>query len=344
MSSYLELAASIVAGLGDGALLLDRNLKCVTENRAAIEILGVRARVLEAKLAAADSPFELFGNPDAAKFAAQCLEEKRMISLHEVPFALPDGTTETAIVTFIPVLHPESKHGLGLIYVFRDVEAENRLQKQYTDLLARERARAVELENVVAERTKELMIALQEVTRLARVDPLTGALNRRAFTEVAQESLLIAERYQRTLGLLICDLDHFKTVNDTYGHQAGDAVLVAAVGALTRSLRRTDKVGRFGGEEFVILLSETAPQRIFEIGDRCRQAIEALALPELIPRATGRQTASIGCALYPEHGSSLDQILSAADRALYGAKQRGRNRVEMCVPGSREVATKERRD
>lgn len=334
-ANELEVAASIVSGLTDGALLLDRELRCLTYNLALVEILGVRPRILKKALVAGKSPFESFGNREAESSAAECLRERRVIRLHEVDFETLSGEVKTAIVTFLPVLQPDSEEAVGVIYTVRDVSAEARMQRRFKELLAQEKARADELEERVAERTRELEQALQEVTRLARTDPLTGALNRRAFTMFAEQALGLAERHGRSIGLLMCDLDNFKSVNDTYGHQAGDVVLSEAVAALSRALRRTDKVGRFGGEEFVVLLAETERERVVEIGERCREAVRGIPFAQLVEGGVGRQTISVGCAFYPDHGMTLDDLLTAADQALYYAKERGRDRVE---PYSRQLA------
>ncbi len=325
----LGLAASILAGLNDGAVLLDRSLRYVANNRALVEMLGVRPRVLEQIFAGSGSPFDHFGNANATQLAEQAMAEQRLIRLHEVDFATPSGENRTAIVTFMPIIDQARKEAIGVIFIARDVSAEARMQRHYNDLLAQERARGDELERRVRERTLDLERALSEVTRLARTDPLTGALNRRAFAEFAEQALLLAERNNRTFGILLCDLDHFKQVNDTYGHQAGDAVLTTTVEILAKCLRKTDKIGRFGGEEFVVLLAESQKENVLEIGWRCQQAVRELPLAQRVPGAMGIQTISIGCAFYPDHGKTLDELLSAADQALYYAKERGRDRVEV---------------
>lgn len=325
------LASSIVSGLPDPALLLDAELKLVVHNRAFLDFTELRPRALKAALDAKASPLEVFGPPDALSQARQCLNERRVIRMHEVELPLPNGEFRVAILSFIPVSEKEGSAPSGIIYTIRDVSAEARMQLHYKELIANERARSHELENRVDERTKELKVALQEVTRLARTDPLTGALNRRAFREYADHALLMSQRYERVLGLLMCDLDHFKKVNDTYGHHAGDVMLVAVVKALSGVLRTTDKIGRFGGEEFAILLSETTTEHVLEVAHRCSVAVRALPKGELISGATGRQTISVGCAYYPMHGETIGDLVAAADRAVYHAKANGRDRVDMCT-------------
>ena len=193
--------------------------------------------------------------------------------------------------------------------------------------LALERERRL-LETRVGERTQELSAALEQVTRLSRTDPLTNIPNRRALLEQADEALRMAKRHGREVALVIVDIDHFKRVNDTLGHQVGDEVLVAVAGALLGSVRETDHVGRLGGEEFVILLPETTAAAAFVVAERCRRAIGALRLQALATPIT----ASFGIATYPHHGVELDVLLVCADQAMYEAKHRGRDAIVTFVP------------
>lgn len=338
----LEVAKCIVDGLTDSAVLLDSGLRFVTMNGAALNSLGLRPRELMRKLTSGEKPLELFGNVDAQETAKRAMSDGRPIRLHEVPFTLANGEQSTAIVGFTPISGTRPGSCAGLIFTFRDVTAEARMQRRYTHLLRRERARADDLARQVEDRTRELEVALREVTRLAHTDSLTGALSRRAFTELAKQALSVAGRHGRSVGILLCDLDYFKEVNDTFGHQAGDTVLKATVEALSKSIRESDRIARFGGEEFVILLSETAQDNIAEVGERCRRAVEGIPLHELVPGAVRKQTVSVGCALFPTHGKTTDELLAAADRALYYAKERGRNRVETYSPQLRDSSWRRR--
>ena len=137
----------------------------------------------------------------------------------------------------------------------------------------------------------------------------------------------LAKRHHRSLAVLMCDLDRFKDLNDTHGHRAGDAVLRAAAATLKATVRDSDHVGRFGGEEFIVLLTETHRQGALETAQRCRKAIEDLPMNELIPSRNRTQTASLGVAVFPSHATGLDELVSRADHALYQAKAWGRNQV-----------------
>lgn len=163
-----------------------------------------------------------------------------------------------------------------------------------------------------------------ELFRLASFDPLTGLFNRRAFIELAERELARARRARSPYAVLMVDLDHFKRVNDEYGHQAGDRVLAGFGDIAKRSLRTEDLVGRYGGEEFCALLPGAAMPMAVEIAERLRQAVSERPLAGL-PRAV---TVSIGAtACNADTGGSLDAAIARADEALYRAKREGRNRV-----------------
>ncbi|MBW4935122.1 sensor domain-containing diguanylate cyclase [Marinobacter sp. F4206] len=167
-----------------------------------------------------------------------------------------------------------------------------------------------------------------ELSELATRDPLTGLLNRRELTRLMEEELERAKRYQRTMALLWIDFDHFKDVNDTYGHAAGDSVLKAVSRLLLDSVRAVDSVGRFGGEEFVIVLPEMEVAEARETADRLRRQVGSLPQP-LGDGRTVPLTISVGVAVYPSHGLTAAALCAAADKAMYRAKERGRNCVSM---------------
>ncbi len=190
-----------------------------------------------------------------------------------------------------------------------------------TQVLRRQRR---QLEQEVAARTRDLVAANARLDVLASTDPLTGLLNRRRFLEMAQAEQARAQRYGRPVTLLLVDLDHFKRVNDTYGHRMGDAVLRTAAGVMTASRRASDLAARFGGEELVLLLPETDLAGAVGLAERLR-----IALAGAQTRLDGVDvhiTASIGVASL-RAGESLDNLLHRADQALYSAKRAGRDRV-----------------
>jgi diguanylate cyclase (GGDEF)-like protein len=159
-------------------------------------------------------------------------------------------------------------------------------------------------------------------------DPLTGLFNRRFLNETLSQKLSAACRHQRTVGIFLLDMDHFKHINDTYGHDAGDAVLREVGALLRRGLRTEDIACRFGGEELLLVLPEITEAAAIKRANELRREISNLhivsahhTLPTL--------TASIGLAIFPYHGNTVDSIITAADHALYEAKAGGRDQV--CV-------------
>ena len=160
-----------------------------------------------------------------------------------------------------------------------------------------------------------------EVAYLASHDSLTNALTRRHMNEVCAIELDRSRRHGRSMALLIMDLDHFKTINDTHGHQRGDQVLVDFVARVNRLLRRPDQLARFGGEEFVALLPETSLEEALGVAERIREACA-------MPGAESFCTVSIGVTTNHGAGDSVDTLIARADAAMYLAKTRGRNRVE----------------
>jgi diguanylate cyclase (GGDEF)-like protein len=164
-----------------------------------------------------------------------------------------------------------------------------------------------------------------ELLNAAMTDPLTGLYNSRWLRDAAQRELVRGARDGQPLSLLVLDLDHFKTLNVTSGHAAGDIVLQRVATRLRTAVRGADAVVRRGGEEFVILLHDCDSHDAAAVANNVREAISQLALPEAV--GLDRLTASIGVATYPDHGYDLDQLLGAADRAMYAAKQLGRDRV-----------------
>ncbi len=184
--------------------------------------------------------------------------------------------------------------------------------------------RLVHFDTIVQDITRRIQ-AKTELERLARTDSLTGLFNRQYLMERFDEEIARAGRYDRPLAVMLIDLDHFKLVNDTHGHLAGDAVLVSAVSSMTGVLRETDFAGRFGGEEFCVVMPETGMQGALELAERLRKGMEET--DHVLPDGSKlRVTCSIGVA--ETSTGSLEETIALADAALYDAKRSGRNRVE----------------
>ncbi len=170
-------------------------------------------------------------------------------------------------------------------------------------------------------------IRLREALRTQSIkDPLTGLYNRRYMTEMLEREIRRAARAEQSLGLLVLDLDHFKAFNDTYGHDAGDAVLRETASFLTKSIRAEDVVCRFGGEEFVVILPTANLDAAHARAESIRSRLHELTVLHQ-GQSLGMITVSIGVAAFPVHGTSPQKLLDAADAALYRAKKEGRDRV-----------------
>jgi diguanylate cyclase (GGDEF)-like protein/PAS domain S-box-containing protein len=166
----------------------------------------------------------------------------------------------------------------------------------------------------------------QELERQARTDFLTGLPNRSHFFTTAQKELARCRRYNEPLSIGMIDLDHFKMINDTYGHEVGDEVLKKVAEVCLQTLRESDTIGRLGGEEFAVLWTETGRDQAIEAAERLRLAIDTAKLP--VEHGLPVQfTASIGVATLSPEDVNLDVILNRADQALYEAKRGGRNKI-----------------
>jgi diguanylate cyclase (GGDEF)-like protein len=179
----------------------------------------------------------------------------------------------------------------------------------------------------------EKMRLYHEVEVHSRTDLLTGLLHHASFKTLLHEEIARAQATGRPLSLVMCDVDHFKAVNDTYGHLVGDQVLVQIAHLLRDTLRISDTVSRYGGEEFAMLLPATASTGAGEISERIRAAIEAMPMIVKTEAAeqTLRKTISMGCATFPDHAPDGATLVEAADAALYRAKRGGRNKVEIAM-------------
>jgi len=189
-----------------------------------------------------------------------------------------------------------------------------------------------QMKRALEAQTRELERVNIDLNRQAKTDGLTDLPNRRHFMEELDGEMARVSRYPRALSVILLDLDHFKEVNDTFGHASGDEVLVATAEVLRGLCRDSDTPGRLGGEEFGVLLPETSQEGARIMAERIRMGVER----RLHPAPDGRSykvTTSIGVATRTEDQTTGEKLLNAADVALYQAKEDGRNRVAVAVPG-----------
>jgi diguanylate cyclase (GGDEF)-like protein len=185
--------------------------------------------------------------------------------------------------------------------------------------------------------TPAVMVALNDISQRkqleaellhqANTDSLTGVSNRRYFLAQAEQEMRRSRRFARPLSVMMIDLDYFKKINDTHGHGVGDAVLQGTVKRALESLRQSDQLGRLGGEEFAVILPETALAAAFDVAERLRQHLAER--PLIAEREAIACTVSVGVAQLNAHDPGIDDLFNRADAALYKAKNGGRNRVEI---------------
>ena len=204
------------------------------------------------------------------------------------------------------------KQSLGVVIVEHPMKAASRIERRVVGMLERFGAHAA-----LALRNAWL---LEEIQHLAATDGLTGIANRGTFQTVLAKELARSRRTGESVGLALLDLDHFKRLNDTHGHQAGDEVLRRVGGILDEFSRGFDTPARYGGEEFAIVLPHTTPEEGMQVAERLRQAIVSADIEPSV-------TVSIGVACFPDHAADDDELVRVADEALYASKGTGRNRV-----------------
>jgi len=174
-------------------------------------------------------------------------------------------------------------------------------------------------------REKQQVVVLETLSKQATHDPLTGLFNRRYLDQILYGEIAHARQNGSLVGILMADVDHFKKINDNYGHKAGDLMLQAVGNLMKKCVRSADIVCRYGGEEFVIVMPGASAPTVSKCAEEIRARFEMLSVT-----SEGREiqaTLSLGAAIYPLHGANVDEVFIHADRAMYQAKQGGRNRV-----------------
>jgi diguanylate cyclase (GGDEF)-like protein len=220
-----------------------------------------------------------------------------------------DPVTEHIPVVFITAHDTNESEELGL-----EIGAVDFIRKPISERIVQAR-----VSNVL-----NLQAATQKLEHLARTDSLTGAFNHGYLLETGTKEIHRSQRYTRTISVLMIDIDHFKSVNDTYGHGIGDDALIKTVEVLHGQLRAEDTLGRLGGEEFAVILPETGKTGAAQLAERLRIAIGEMVIET--PTGSLSLTVSIGVAVRNEE-DNFREILNRADDALYRAKSQGRNQV-----------------
>jgi diguanylate cyclase (GGDEF)-like protein len=239
-------------------------------------------------------------------------------SMHPLARQIPGTSYVQESLLLVPLVATE--HKLGIINCWRLGEDQ---------FSARELEAASLFAHVAASAWRNAQLYV-ELVNAAMTDPLTGLYNSRWLRDTGERDIARAARDGKPLSLLLVDLDHFKTVNDSSGHAIGDIVLQRVATQLRTTVRGADAVVRLGGEEFVVLLHECSSDGAAAVAEVVRLAVRDVAMPDGC--ALEGLTASIGISTYPDHGRTLDQLLGGADRAMYSAKHEGRDRSVRATP------------
>lgn len=307
-----------------GVSVLDEHEGIVASNAALQRILDLSPAALDSRsylnrryLHPDMSPFGLDDFP-----SARAIREQRIVEDVEIGVVKEDGALIWINVSAAPL--PTSDHQAVVVTSDRTArkEAEAELLRAHAEIEAINR---------------RLEAALRREQSLARTDSLTGIANRRHFFDLANHAIAVAKRYGHPLALILFDLDHFKRINDTWGHQYGDSVLQQVVQFAQGCLRDTDLYARYGGEEFMVLLPQSDGAEALTVAERIRQAIAEQDF--ITPQGVAAVTVSLGIASLDGPDDSLESLIQRADDAMYQAKAGGRNRSALADgPASAEPA------
>lgn len=294
-----SLIAAIHEASPDGILVVDAQGVIVSHNRRLFEVLGIAPEEIPGDHGGmlAERPdqlllsrtLDLVKNRDSFLQRVQELYADPLLEDH-CEVEMKDGRT---IERHSTALWDTQHRYLGRVWFFRDITARKQVER--------------------------------ELLEMSHTDPLTGAANRRYFFERAAVELARARRFGRELSLIMLDIDHFKRVNDRWGHAAGDKVLKNLCACAQGVLRQEDLLARVGGEEFAVLAPDTGPEGAFGLAERLRKNVAAQVVTEGGDAMT--YTLSAGVATLASHDASVEAVLKRADEALYAAKNAGRNRT-----------------
>lgn len=305
--------------LNEGLVVIDRNGRIMLSNKAFRLLHPQAAQDLTGKSLAEQ---HWLVAPDAAQQQpwAQAMETRTSVTGYPLTIPQPDHSELKLIVNAAPVQDGDGKLR-GCMVSFHDETELHHANAQIREALTKLEAsrQQIEEQNV-------------ELVRLATRDPLTGCYNRRAFFSTAEPVLAQVREQERDLCCVMTDIDHFKRVNDTYGHSIGDQAIIAVARILSAGLRTNDLLCRYGGEEFCILLPDTTPAQARDIMERLRAEIEHHAGSSIRSVEGLKFTSSFGMASLSSD-LSLNELIERADFALYASKHEGRNRVTLWTEG-----------
>lgn len=320
LSRTEQTLRKILDALPVGVWLMDRSGQIVQGNAAGQKIWAGARYVSPEQFGEYRGWWLDSGKPIAADewAAARAIQRGETSIDEEIAIECFDGSRKIILNSAIPLHEADGRVG-GAIIVNQDITARHQADEEL------HRAKqALELAN------RNLQLALSREQDAARTDELTGLCNRRHFFELAKPLFEVARRYEQPLSAVMLDLDHFKRINDRFGHQTGDEVLRLLTRTVGPHLRAADVFARYGGEEFVLLLPDTDAQRALGLVERIRLAVASQKLETGLGAVT--ITLSAGIAAMSEGDERIDPVLRRADQALYAAKAAGRNRAQVFSP------------
>ncbi|MDJ0734816.1 MAG: CHASE2 domain-containing protein [Nostocaceae cyanobacterium] len=305
-----EFLFQLINTIPDPIFVKNEKYQWIVLNEAYCQLIGYPKNLLLEK-----SEYDFFDKhqADAFYFRDRLVFRTQKALEHEEKFT--DATGKTYLIATKRSLHKDSAGNVFLIGVIRDI-TERKLREENLQRTADELSRY----------NDELKIQEDRLRYLAYHDPLTGLPNRKFFTEKLQESLEWAKTNNSLVGLLFIDLDGFKQVNDTLGHEMGDRLLVTVAHRLSNCLRVSDTVSRLGGDEFTIILR--AIPHVDVAAKIAQKILASITEPIVLEDNTTRVSASIGISIYPVHSQDMEILIQQADSAMYRAKHFGKNRLE----------------
>jgi diguanylate cyclase (GGDEF)-like protein/PAS domain S-box-containing protein len=292
----------LIDSMSDGVLVLDTQNQIVEFNPAMQQLLNY-------------NPVSLVGQSASDVLEAWLGRAQSMLNedKSQTEFRVP-GSPSRYLDVRLTLLHDKQQQVKGRLLVFRDITDRKQVEKKLRNANERLLGQLIEIGTLQS-----------ELRAQAIRDPLTNLFNRRYLDETLERELARAAREHYPVCVIMMDLDHFKVVNDTYGHEAGDQVLKALARTLSVGNRRGDFACRFGGEEFVVVMPNIAVEVAYQRAEELRTALNALQIQ--YGKFSLSTTISIGIACYPSHGEGRESVLRAADRAMYAAKNAGRNHI-----------------